>query len=156
MHKKDGAYWGIAKYLGVGALASIALVWMMSGWWQVHKVGRSYSISVEYGRIKLMVVPGYQYEPKWVVERIEEPPCWCWTYYFAPRSALFLPLWIVFVVASIPTAIVWWLAPRRYVPGHCRSCGYDLTGNVTGRCPECGTPAPKAGAPPSSQALRRR
>lgn len=25
-------------------------------------------------------------------------------------------------------------------PGHC-SCGYDLTGNVSGRCPECGIPA---------------
>jgi hypothetical protein len=23
---------------------------------------------------------------------------------------------------------------------HCRSCDYDLTGNVTGVCPECGTP----------------
>lgn len=23
--------------------------------------------------------------------------------------------------------------------GRCRMCGYDLTGNVTGRCPECGT-----------------
>jgi len=25
-------------------------------------------------------------------------------------------------------------------PGHCRGCDYDLTGNVSGRCPECGTP----------------
>jgi hypothetical protein len=25
-------------------------------------------------------------------------------------------------------------------PQHCRECGYDLTGNVSGRCPECGTP----------------
>ncbi|MEE8171219.1 MAG: hypothetical protein V3T70_11795 [Phycisphaerae bacterium] len=24
-------------------------------------------------------------------------------------------------------------------PGRCRHCGYDLTGNVSGRCPECGT-----------------
>ena len=23
--------------------------------------------------------------------------------------------------------------------GHCTKCGYDLTGNVTGTCPECGT-----------------
>jgi len=22
--------------------------------------------------------------------------------------------------------------------GHCQSCGYDLTGNVSGVCPECG------------------
>lgn len=24
--------------------------------------------------------------------------------------------------------------------GHCASCGYNLTGNVSGRCPECGVP----------------
>lgn len=23
-------------------------------------------------------------------------------------------------------------------PGYCQNCGYDLTGNVSGRCPECG------------------
>jgi hypothetical protein len=23
-------------------------------------------------------------------------------------------------------------------PGHCQNCGYNLTGNVSGRCPECG------------------
>lgn len=23
-------------------------------------------------------------------------------------------------------------------PGHCRNCGYDLRGNESGRCPECG------------------
>ncbi len=28
----------------------------------------------------------------------------------------------------------------RLRPGRCRSCGYDLTGNVSGVCPECGTP----------------
>lgn len=25
--------------------------------------------------------------------------------------------------------------------GHCRHCGYDLTGNESGVCPECGVPA---------------
>jgi hypothetical protein len=24
--------------------------------------------------------------------------------------------------------------------GHCGNCDYDLTGNVSGTCPECGTP----------------
>jgi len=33
-------------------------------------------------------------------------------------------------------------------PGHCRRCGYDLTGNVSGRCPECGTDVPRDGGRP--------
>lgn len=28
---------------------------------------------------------------------------------------------------------------RRINPGYCDACGYDLTGNLSGRCPECGT-----------------
>ena len=28
--------------------------------------------------------------------------------------------------------------PFRRPPGHCQTCGYDLTGNVSGVCPECG------------------
>lgn len=27
----------------------------------------------------------------------------------------------------------------RYPEGHCQTCGYNLTGNVSGRCSECGT-----------------
>lgn len=37
------------------------------------------------------------------------------------------------------------LRSRRLVAGRCTECGYDLTGNVSGTCPECGEPtAPKA------------
>ena len=32
----------------------------------------------------------------------------------------------------------------RFKPGHCRSCGYDLTGNLSGVCPECGAAVPVA------------
>ena len=28
---------------------------------------------------------------------------------------------------------------RRFPAGHCQRCGYDLTGNVSGVCPECGS-----------------
>ena len=34
---------------------------------------------------------------------------------------------------------------RRYPFGHCQSCGYDLTSNVSGKCPECGTKTKSAG-----------
>jgi hypothetical protein len=34
---------------------------------------------------------------------------------------------------------------RRFVnPQECRTCGYDLTGNTSGTCPECGTSVPLA------------
>ena len=33
-------------------------------------------------------------------------------------------------------------------PNICRQCGYNLTGNVSGRCPECGTDVPRLIAPP--------
>ena len=28
---------------------------------------------------------------------------------------------------------------RQILEGHCRECGYNLTGNTSGVCPECGT-----------------
>jgi hypothetical protein len=34
-----------------------------------------------------------------------------------------------------------WVRARRRAVGLCLSCGYDLAGNASGVCPECGTPA---------------
>jgi len=50
-----------------------------------------------------------------------------------------VPLWEPLLLVLIPT-IVLWHQDRRSPPGHCRQCGYDLTGNESGRCPECGQP----------------
>jgi hypothetical protein len=41
-------------------------------------------------------------------------------------------LGVPFLVARRDTA-------NRRQPGHCKDCGYNLTGNVSGVCPECGT-----------------
>jgi len=48
------------------------------------------------------------------------------------------PLWIPFILVGLPTAWLWYADRRRPAPGACR-CGYDLTGNTSGRCPECGS-----------------
>jgi hypothetical protein len=50
------------------------------------------------------------------------------------------PLWPV--PATLAAVVV--LVPRsRRKPGHCR-CGYNLTGNTSGTCPECGEPVEPA------------
>ena len=48
-----------------------------------------------------------------------------------------VPHWFVLLILAVPMAYLWW-RDRRPPPGHCRACGYDLTGNVSGICPECG------------------
>ena len=58
-----------------------------------------------------------------------------------------IPLWLPFLVVAILTIIEWqreirWLLAPPPLPGHCQRCGYDLTGNVSGVCSECGTPIP--------------
>lgn len=60
-----------------------------------------------------------------------------------------MPAWVpIAVTAALPAAwLSLFLARRLQLPtmrerlGLCRSCGYDLTGNISGTCPECGTPA---------------
>ncbi len=55
-------------------------------------------------------------------------------------SEWLVSLWIPFAGSAIypfATLVLWWR--RRPPPGHCQDCGYDLTGNVSGVCPECGT-----------------
>ena len=47
------------------------------------------------------------------------------------------PLWVPFLAIAIPTALLWHVYRSAPAPGICR-CGYDLTGNTSGRCPECG------------------
>ncbi len=62
-------------------------------------------------------------------------------------SFVSLPLWMPLALLLVSTASVWWLDRRRIPPGHCQHCGYDLTGNVSGRCPECGTLIEREGKP---------
>jgi hypothetical protein len=50
-----------------------------------------------------------------------------------------LSLWIPLVLAVTATLLIFARDRQRRVPsGHCPNCDYELTGNVSGVCPECG------------------
>lgn len=48
------------------------------------------------------------------------------------------PLGPVVGLLAAASLVIMWQTRRRISEGHCRACGYDLRGNESGRCPECG------------------
>jgi hypothetical protein len=61
-----------------------------------------------------------------------------------------VPHWLIALLTAVVPALWLRIAYQRarvrqqMRHGHCLTCGYDLTGNVSGRCPECGTAVPLA------------
>jgi hypothetical protein len=60
----------------------------------------------------------------------------------APQWRIVAPIWSL-MLAVVSVWLLLWLASwsvrrRRRVRGLCAACGYDLTANVSGVCPECG------------------
>ena len=53
---------------------------------------------------------------------------------------IYTPMWLWFLLFLAPTVWLWYRQAGRPSPTACKHCGYDLTGNVSGRCPECGQP----------------
>jgi hypothetical protein len=51
--------------------------------------------------------------------------------------SLSVPIWMLAIVTCPITGWLWYADRRRPALGACR-CGYDLTGNASGVCPECG------------------
>lgn len=62
---------------------------------------------------------------------------WPMIRYVQGNVGVYLPLWPF----AATMALAWFIRRRRdrLRTGYCIDCGYDLTGNVSGRCSECGT-----------------
>ena len=87
-------------------------------------------------------LPRQGWSANWDVART-----WIWVPHFrragsplgSPKFTIIaFPLWIPSVIGAAATGYFHREA-RPKLPGHCPKCDYDLTGNVSGVCPECGT-----------------
>src|SRR5262249_30800367 len=68
---------------------------------------------------------------------------WPWYEKRPPGFYLILPLWLPVLLVTIPTVFLWRRDRGRPPSGHCPKCGYNLTGNESGFCSECGTAVAK-------------
>ncbi len=109
-----------------------------------------YTFSVVYGRHGLIVArSGYgliqlSSNQTFTIEfhkpagnYLASPPI-VWQRPHYPNHLLFVAHWLVNLIAW-SLFVILWRTRRKYSKGHCQRCGYDLTGNESGRCPECDT-----------------
>ena len=123
-----------------GTLASvlIAVAFAVSAWWEMHlAVPGGPHIGVHAGALDLY----------W--NTLASRPGWM-PHGAGLRFALVgvtrvngvtLPLIYPLLSVAVPTLLVWRFGRKPVKPGHC-PCGYDLTGNTSGVCPECGVEVP--------------
>ena len=151
-------------FMTLAGLLTIAAVWIPSYWWsfgfQDH--GQRYEWFVEQGNLYVNV-----FAPNYVAAKIAPTVPWIGGFvmnrarFFPPLFSrprvvrvgpahrhLTFPLHLPFLVltATLAALCVYPLLPNprqrwRRKRGLCVSCGYDLTGNVSGTCPECGSPS---------------
>ena len=157
--KRLGRRGRILKWGGVVVSLLIVVAWAVSPRWGFSYEGRvsakcRWYISLENACVTGSVAvcdrqpPGIQLG--WLVfQRLRSPRLWIpryrdisgktpWTNSPYRYRSVHVPLWIPFLLFAMPTVFLWWLDRRRIPPGHCQKCGYNLTGNVSGVCPECG------------------
>jgi len=53
-------------------------------------------------------------------------------------GTIYIPYWC-FIIFSLGLLVYLWRVRKKFGVGHCTNCSYDLRGNLSGVCPECGT-----------------
>jgi len=143
----------VLKWVGTLLCALFLAAFLISARWQVFYRTSGlpqHIVGLKLGRLYYMQVKSSRFRPAWhTIPRegyLQWKPEWHWS---GGPGHIYIPLWIPFVLVGLPTGLLWW-RDLRVPPGHCPNCGYDLTGNVSGVCPECGMPVADARTPKAS------
>jgi hypothetical protein len=130
----------VLKWVGTLLCGLLVCTFIASRWWRFGLSNGEYLAGFGAGRIVLADRAGV---PRGKILFYASPgaPVLAWsieTRKLGPHSLLTIPLWMPFVAIAALTLWFWRVGRRRIPPGHCQKCAYNLTGNVSGRCPECG------------------
>jgi hypothetical protein len=126
----------------------LLILWLASGWYWIFlsdtRFARTYAFNgridlswqqnyvqataLAYGELSNGQFPGWQRGGGWNVSFANGLPT---------LSGPIVDLLVATLVIAA-AGLFWPLRRRRH--GHCKACDYNLTGNESGRCPECGSP----------------
>ena len=136
------------KWVGTSVVVALLIAWAVSLFVFASLASRGWQIGIAAGSVSLSWdETGKRVLPSgWEAVRVRRPwntKLWIWkpVSYSLPLGVhrFRMPFWIPVVLVGLPTVFLW-LKDRRISPYHCQRCGYNLTGNVSGICPECGKP----------------
>ena len=142
MRRRLSRRWRVLKWAGLLTCALLTLTIVLTRWWSIAWTSGNHWGFFQWGAVAF----GYHNavdDFRWDVQRNVQTGLFFWWFDYQPgtltRGSCFsTPLWLPLAVIGVPTILAW-RRDRPFPPGHCQRCGYDLTGNVSGRCPECGT-----------------
>ena len=135
----------------IGQVLSVLIVilWVWSIGRQIMYVGEYYVFQfATNGVVYLIVSSEHALGPILAAEGFSASPLPYWGFELTmPKirpigptvTSVEIPLWMLLIAIATPTAILWSRHRNRPMPGCCTKCRYDLTGNESGICPECGT-----------------
>jgi len=137
------------KVIGLVLCLMMSALWVFSVLFRAYYVppNLQWSFVIEYGGI--LITESQMESAGWTCDFLDSVLRWdMWAQFallflglYLPSMSnghLVVPVWLLLVAVGFPTAILWWHG-RRPKAGFCKVCKYDLTGNVSGTCPECGT-----------------
>ena len=157
MRRRFRARWFL-KWMGLVGCVVCILAFLISLRWQVYWMSgqKRYSAAIRHGAawlawrseeaIRRSPTARSTLNPGWTVVAYESfGESFTFRYMMGvrhgmsgPLKFLAAPLWLAFLTLVIPTTYLWW-RDRKPPKGHCENCGYNLRGNVSGTCPECGS-----------------
>ena len=116
----------------------LTVVWVLSIFFVIRIPGGTWTARVGFGAFDFFT-PATQ-PPGWRVSQFSARPPKAIPSWGSLRGGWFMvvPLWPLIVSLAVAGAYSSWRR-RRPRTGHCVTCGYNLKGNVSGVCPECGT-----------------
>ncbi len=144
MRRRSWTRW-ILKWIGTVTCVLILLLWVGGQWYWIRlSPGRVLDIVVAAGSLGIDIAPTYIAYPQFEVHTLSPASISDRLGFHLPFSeappafwSVTIPLWMCLLLTGLPTAMAW-VSREPFDAGCCRDCGYDLTGNVSGRCPECG------------------